>query len=178
MSIKGTFIFIKKDAASRGITVTTKRQYRKLWKAIDIVLKVLTLGKNKTFMTNFTTTLGSVIAFPEGWTEAKVTESDIITLEHELKHVQQYKSLGLGSVWFGFILFSLLYLLVPLPIGLAWFRYKFERDAYATSSRTIRLYGLSRVPDVEYYVEALTGPAYFWAWPFKTQVRKWFLKNM
>jgi len=178
MSVKGTFVFIKKEAAKKGITVTTKQQYRKFWKVLDVILRVVTFGKNKSFMTTFTTTMGNIIAFPEGWSENKVTEYDVITLEHELKHVQQYKKLGLGSVWLGFVIFCILYVFVPLPIGLAWFRYKFERDAYATSGKTILLYGLSCKPNIEYYVDALTGSSYAWAWPFKKRVRRWFLENI
>lgn len=70
---------------------------------------------------------------------------------------------------------GLLFLLVPLPIGFAWFRYKFEREAYKTSYYSALALGLK--PNLDRYVEQLTGPAYFWTWILKKQVKSWFYAN-
>ena len=171
-------IFLTIQGANPSVKIVTKKEYRKLWKILDRLVRICTLGKNKTFLTAFTTTMGDIIAFPETWELDKVNDNDIITLKHELKHVAQYKKLGFGSVWFGFVLFTLLYLLIPFPIGLAWFRYKFERDAYATAWDTVREYRLNGKPNLDFYVECLTGSSYGWAWPFKKSVRTWFLTHI
>ena len=150
-----------------GMKVYSKKdKWHTLWKILDKILKVLSRGKAPSMLTDFTTTLGTRVFFPVDWSIEHATFEDCVTLQHEAIHAQQYKQLG-PLMW-------VLYLLVPLPIGLAYFRYKFERDAYLQSYSAARKYG--NRPDIEHYVRVLSGPDYLWTWP-KKSVRKWFKKH-
>lgn len=160
---------------TRGVRITTKATYKRGWQILDTIWKGLTFGKGKSILTGYTTTVGSTIYFPLGWTKEHANEVDYITFCHELKHVERYKSLGLGSAALGFVIFLILYLFVPLPILFAWFRYAFEREAYLESYNAAKRIGLK--PEIDYYVKLLTGVSYLWAWPFPCLVRRWFLKR-
>lgn len=172
---KKAFDALATKARAKGIKIVSKRTYRPFWKTLDILLKIITLGKAKEFMTHFTTTVGNIIAFPETWREIDADETSYIILRHELKHVDQFKRVGFDNIWFGFILWSIAYLFLPLPVCFAWFRYKFEREAYRESCRATR--ELGRSIDLKFYIDALTGPDYFWAWILRDRVRHWFYRN-
>lgn len=169
------FKALAEKSRAKGIKIVNKRSYRKLWKAIDIILRIITFGKANRFLKDFTTTIGNIIAFQENWDESKAGAVDYITLRHELKHVDQYKRLGFGNVWLGLVFFGIAYLFLPLPTCFAWFRYKFEREAYRESFRAARELGLK--VKLTAYVDALTGPDYFWTWILRKQVSRWFYKN-
>ncbi len=159
-----------------GMRVTSKDQtLRGLWKTVDWILRRITFGKQDGFYTRFTTTLGRTVYFPDGWTIDKAQLYDCITLRHEGRHIQQNLAWGAGNIWLGTLLMGIFYLLFPLPIYFAWFRYKLEREAYRVSYYTAIELGLK--PNLENYVELLTGPKYFWTWHSKKQVRAWFHKN-
>jgi len=159
-----------------GVTIHSKDKKQEwLWKAIDWVLRIVSFGKLKKASTKYTTTLGNRIYYPSGWSIDHITPNDYVILCHELKHVRQYITLGDGSVWCGFIIFILLYLFIPFPIGLAYFRYRFEREAYRISWYTALELGLK--PNLDWYIDALSGSAYLWAWPFKKMVRTWFTQH-
>lgn len=160
---------------TKGVRVTTKDTHRKAWTVLNAIWKGLTLGKGPSLLDNYTTTVGRTIYFPVGWDIQKADELDYVTLCHELKHVEQYRTLGFGIAPLGFVIFLFLYLLVPLPIIFAWFRYYFERAAYLESYEAGKRVGL--LPKIDYYVNVLTGVGYLWAWPFKSLVRRWFLKR-
>ncbi len=85
------------------------------------------------------------------------------TVEHELVHVRQWRKYG--------PLFGLAYLLLPLPLGLSWFRWYFEREAYLVQLRIC--------PDeaeVERLVEVLwRGYGYPWPRPW---MRSWFRRKL
>jgi hypothetical protein len=166
---------VERAYQEQRIIIKTKRSYYDVWKAIDIFLRIITFGKQKKFMTHYTTTVGRTIYFPVGWIRSKASLSDYVTLCHERKHVWRMEKLGLGQMWLGLIIFGLLYFAVFLPVGLAWFRYVFEREAYLESFRACKRAGLT--PDVNFYVKVLTGPDYVWTWPFKKSVRRWFFKH-
>ncbi|MGM3253346.1 hypothetical protein ACS22W_26300, partial [Escherichia coli] len=72
----------------------------------------------------------------------------------------------------------LLYLLVPLPLGLAWFRMRWEREAYAESVRAAwELLGPAYVRRPDYrahLVRVFCSGAYGWMWPFPTSIERWF----
>lgn len=157
------------------ILIKTKRTHYHVWKICDVLFKVLTLGKKKNFLTGFTTTVGRTIYFPITWQRQKANKESYVTLRHERKHVWRMQKLGYGNATIGFIIFCLLYFFVFLPTVLAWFRYVFEREAYVESYKAAKRVGLT--PNVIFYVDAMVGPSYFWAWPFRSSVKKWFYKN-
>ncbi|TXH41509.1 MAG: hypothetical protein E6Q97_37550 [Desulfurellales bacterium] len=68
------------------------------------------------------TTWNGQIFCPDGVADPYSTTWHTI-IEHELVHVAQQKRVG----WW---LFLLLYVALPLPIGFAYFRVKFECEAY------------------------------------------------
>jgi hypothetical protein len=158
-----------------NVRVTNKREKYWLWRCMDVALKILTLGKKKNFLTECTTTFGRTVYFPVDWTPETSDDLDIVILHHELVHVSRIRDLGgEGGAIYGMFWFILAYLFLPFPIGLAWFRYKWEREAYRKSVFIAESLGYK--VDTEIFVQLLSGPDYFWAWPFKKRIRKWFSK--
>ncbi len=143
-----------------------------LMKAIDIFLKVITFGQMKRFMT-FVTTVGTTVYVFEEWSERSTT-SRIIILRHERVHMRQRKK-------YGSFLFTFLYLFFPFPVFFAYYRRKFEMEAYeetmkslvdllpATSKRTLRSSTFK-----EAMVKHFTTAEYFWMWPFKGAISRWY----
>lgn len=159
-----------------GMRVTSKdKELTWLWLAIDKLLRFITFKKMDTFYTGFTTTLGRTVYFPAGWSIENAQVHSCITLRHEACHIKQNLKCGLGSIQLGTVVMGLLYLLFPLPVYFAWFRYKFEREAYRVSYYTAMELGLK--PNIEFYIGLLTGPEYFWTWYSRKQVRAWFRRN-
>ena len=160
-----------------NIEVYAKDQkYADMWYLIGRFLTFISFGKMSTFYTNFTTTLGRGIYFSAGWRIEDADDGDYEVLRHEAKHVRQFIKLGLGSAKLGILVMGFLYLFVFLPAGLAWFRYKLEREAYLESCYARIDLGLN--PNIDHCVELLSGPAYLWAWPFPKKIRRWFKDNL
>lgn len=148
-----------------------RKSESRLMKAADVFLKVVSFGKMNTFMTSFTTTLGTTIYVTESWDHIG-DESKSITLRHERVHMRQARQLTPP-------LFSLLYLFAFLPLFLAYFRARFEREAYEETVRaTCELYGPKAVFDKSFrdrMVKHFTSAEYLWMWPFPKTVEKWFM---
>jgi len=114
---------------------------------------------NRVFLERYWTTLGRTIYYP-----TRVTDplSHPVVLEHELVHVRQWERWG--------VLMWVSYLLLPLPIGLCWFRFRWEREAY--------LVDLAHAPDrdrereIERIVDSLWF-GYGFPWP-RPWMRSWF----
>jgi hypothetical protein len=94
-----------------------------------------------------------------------------VTLRHELIHLRQFRRYTLFGMAF-------LYLLVPLPLGLAWFRARFEWEAYRESIRAAaELHGRAHVEAPAFRERILgqfTSGAYGWMWPFRGQLERWY----
>lgn len=90
-------------------------------------------------------------------------------IEHEMVHVRQMRALK--SPW----VFGVLYALLPLPIGLAYFRWRFEREAMLENIRA-HAPGINRDKNIEFYAAQVSGSWYFWAWP-RSWAMRWFQKN-
>lgn len=148
------------------------------WRALDRLVRIASLGRNKTFLTDYFTTIGPWIGVPAQW-ELIAPAHRVAVLEHELVHVRQCKRFGLGSAILGLPLFGLLYLLAPLPIGLAWFRWRFEREAYVVGIRVkLETHPHERAHLINNATFQLTGGAYAWTWPFPASVRRYFEANV
>ena len=147
-----------------------KKTDSKLMKLIDVCLKVITFGQMKTFMTSLITTLGGKIYVIEKWESTRLVDK-VEILRHERVHMRQAKK-------YGRFLFSFLYLLFPLPIGLAYFRKKFEQEAYEESIRTIYQYHGEKAASSslikEFIISQFTSANYFWMWPFRNNLEKWY----
>lgn len=142
----------------------------RLMKAINIFLKIITFGQMKTFMSSFTTTLDETIYTPEKWPTIP-EDSRVRVLRHELVHMRQKKR-------YTFVGFAFLYLFFPFPIGLAYFRMKFEREAYEVSMRDVaKRHGVESLRNQKYrdaMITHFTGSQYFWMWPFQRSIEKWY----
>lgn len=160
---------LKEAEEQYGVELHTKdSKWTWLWKFIDGFLRLISGGKIDHFYTGYITTIGNKIFFQAGWKKYNVGPIDYVILCHELKHVEQFDK-------YTVILMALLYLLFPLPIGLAYFRYMFEREAFLESYRASLEVNLE--PNVSYYIDQLTGSPYLWAWPFRKYVKRWFYEN-
>lgn len=148
----------------------------KVWfhRAIHYVLMALTFGKMMTYLTDFTTTLGSTVYVPGDW-DAWDEFTRYSTLRHEAVHMRQFKK-------YGRLLMGFLYLFVPLPLGLAWFRARFEKAAYTESIRVEVEYGYDEGFMKEHFrdfiVSAFTSAAYGWMWPFRKSVERWYDRTL
>ena len=99
------------------------------WKALGWIMGRL---GNKTFCTTYATTIGPIVAVPDGWMTR--LDEHKSTMIHERRHVTQYEWCGLGNAWIGIIPMSIL-LVLPLPMGFAWGRWLIERDATVVAMR-------------------------------------------
>ncbi len=124
------------------------------------------------FLSQYATTIGSIIWLPtaagSSWSEADLA----IVLRHEIVHVDQSKK------WTP-LLYAFLYLFIPLPFMLSWFRARFESEAYReTLLASAEYYGLDAIVCPSTYLElfeVFRGPSYGWMWPFRSSFNNWFL---
>lgn len=152
-------------AMDKGVKLVYKETW--FWKLLNYLTIAITFGKNTTFLLAITT-IGKTIAVPRHW-DLYSSQTKLEILVHELVHVAQYKRLTVPGFFF-------IYLLFPLPIGLAFFRYKLEREAYAAEFRVAVAAGADREALIDDVVEQMAGPGYTWAWPFRKSVRAYFEK--
>ena len=162
-------VFYETQEEFPGFQILRKEESA-LMKIIDIVLKVITLGSMRTFMTSFVTTIGVVVFVPKGWDDRE-DESRAATLRHERVHMRQRRAMG------GF-LFVLRYLWWPLPLVFAIGRRNIEQEAYAESLRAwVEYRGTSILDDHNYREHILShfsGSNYFWTWPWRTSLERWY----
>lgn len=113
------------------------------------------------------------IYYPAGMSR-EAAESRTMVIAHERRHFQQADGpftrvpivRGLWNIRWHFA-----YLFLPIPIGLAYFRMKWEVEAFATGY----LAGGSRLSVKEYaewVARNLSGRKYFWAWPHADVVKR------
>jgi hypothetical protein len=142
----------------------------RLHRAIHHALRALTLGRMNSYLDAFQTTIGGTVYVTADWNERDADER-YVTLRHEAVHLRQFRSFTLPGM-------ALLYLLMPLPMGLAWFRARFEKEAYAESIRAAaEVWGPAypRRPEFRRHViEQFLGAAYGWMWPFRGALERWY----
>ncbi len=150
--------------------VVIDKTHSPLSKAIDVLLKVVTLGGQRTYLTQYYTVLGDRLYVPEGFDEVDPINA-VITLRHERIHLRQRRRYTLAGMAF-------IYLLWPLPIGLAYGRARIEWEAYTETLRaTLDLRGEEALRSDALrrrIVEQFTSPAYGWMWPFEKTVERWY----
>ena len=137
---------------------------------VYVLLCIITFGGARgSFMSKFVTTIGSTVYVPDGW-GTWPEEEKVTILRHERVHLRQAKR-------YGHILFSFLYLFFPLPLGLAYFRAKFEKEAYEESMRSdAETYGLTVFNEKykAFITSQFTSSMYGWMWPFKSGIDAWY----
>jgi hypothetical protein len=152
-----------------GFRLVPKRS-SPLSRAIDVTLKLLTLGAQRAYLTRYHTVIGHTLYTPDTWvTTAEVDR--VIVLRHERIHLRQRRRYGLPLMTF-------LYLIPFLPLGLAYGRARLEWEAYSETLRaTAELLGLERARSLtlrEGIVRRFTGGDYGWMWPFRSQIERWY----
>lgn len=155
--------------AREGIIVMPKANSR-FSKVLDVALRIITFGGQSRFMTEFVTTLGKRIYTPTNWHDHPPATRYLI-LRHEAVHVRQFKR----WTWPGM---TLIYLLLPLPMGLAAGRAWLEWEAYReTIIATWQLHGESAARGLEDHIaDRFTGADYAWMWLPGRQVRRWIAR--
>src|SRR5206468_4047382 len=98
-----------------------------LHKAIHYALVIVTFGQMRSYLDAFQTTIGRTIYVTPDWDDWDA-DRRYVTLRHEAVHLRQFRRLTLPVM-------AVLYLFVPLPMGLAYFRARFEKEAYAETIR-------------------------------------------
>ncbi len=130
----------------------------------------LTFGQMRDYLDNYHTTVGQTVYVTGDWAN-RDPDSRYITLRHERVHMRQFRRFTLLGM-------AVLYLLVPLPIGLAYFRARFEKEAYAESMRAAcELHGRDHIEADRYRERILRqfcGPSYLWMWPFRGHLNRWY----
>jgi hypothetical protein len=139
-------------------------------RAIDVALRVVTLGRMRDYLDSYQTTIGKTVYVTADWDDWD-PDRRYVTLRHEAVHLRQFRRLTLPVM-------ALLYLFVPLPMGLAYFRARFEMEAYAESIRAAAEVWGSDYPAQaafrSHVIEQFLGPSYGWMWPFRHRVERWY----
>lgn len=139
-------------------------------RAIDVGLRIITAGAQRHYMTRYHTVIGDTLYVPDAW-HAMSDVARVILLRHERVHLRQRRR-------YRMLPFALLYLLPILPLGLAYFRARFEWEAYRETLRaTAELCGLDAAGDPilrREIVRRFVSADYGWMWPFSRAVERWF----
>ena len=138
------------------------------WRALAYVVHGVTFGgtTRKEFLEDYSTTIGPLIAIPGS--NASVREGLLV---HEANHAADMRKASFGlHPWAGLPLYGIAYLLVFLPLGLAWARYRLELRADTAEWRYELARGQISVEALReraaYRGESLRGGAYGYAWPW------------
>ena len=138
--------------------------------AIDLALRIVTLGGQRHYLTRYHTVIGDTLYVPETW-EQLADLDRVILLRHERVHLRQRRRYG-GP------LMTFLYLVPFFPLGLAYGRARIEWEAYTEMLRaTAELLGPEALRSSELrerIVGRFTGPEYGWMWPFRSVVEAWY----
>jgi len=141
-----------------------------LSKVIDLLLKLVTLGGQSSYLTRYFTVIGDTLFVPPTWQE--MSEIDrVILLRHERVHLRQRRRFGMLGMAF-------LYLIPFFPLGLAYGRARLEWEAYIETLRaTAELKGIEAACSPQIRSEILRrfrGPDYGWMWPFSRTLNRWY----
>ena len=135
---------------------------------LGALMYAVTFGHSNSFML-MVTTIGTTVYVPKDWGKREPA-ARLVTLRHERVHMRQSRTWG--------PLFTVAYLLLPLPILFAWCRTKWEREAYEESMYArVELLGLKSIDNSTYRTHILShfsGPSYFWAWILESSNEKWY----
>jgi hypothetical protein len=142
----------------------------RLSRAIDVALRIVTLGGQRHYLTHYHTVIGDTLYVPDSWNALSDLDR-VILLRHERVHLRQRRRYGAALMTF-------LYLIPFLPLGLAYGRARIEWEAYTETLRaTAELCGLDAARSSELrerIVQRFTGPDYGWMWPFRSMVEGWY----
>jgi hypothetical protein len=141
-----------------------------LHRVIHYALYAVTLGGMRSYLDAFQTTIGATVYVTPDWDDWD-PDRRYVTLRHEAVHIRQFRTFSVPGM-------VVLYVLLPLPMGLAWFRTCFEKAAYAESIRAAaEVWGREFPQRAEYrrhVIQQFTGATYGWMWPFRRSVERWY----
>lgn len=141
-----------------------------LSRAIDVLLRMVTFGGMRTFMTEYHTVIGETLYVPNSWHYMREVDK-VILLRHERVHLRQKRR-------YTFLGMAFIYLVPWFPLGFAYGRARLEWEAYAETLRaTHELLGprAANNPHLRrHIVGRFCGPDYGWMWPFPRQVNQWY----
>lgn len=147
-----------------------KKHESALHRMIHRGLIVITFGQMRAYLTGYQTTIRYRVYVTSDWDDLP-RDDRYITLRHERIHLRQFRRFTTPFM-------ALLYLLIPLPMGLSYFRAQFEKEAYAESIRAAaEVYGRAHVERTSYrdhIIGQFTGPSYGWMWPFRRKMESWY----
>lgn len=150
----------------RVVRKDTSRFHR----TIHYALVGLTFGQMRRYLDSFQTTIGKTVYVTADWDEWTPDER-YVTMRHEAVHLRQFKRYTLPVM-------AVLYVLLPLPMGLAYFRARFEMEAYAETIRAAaEVYGPDYARGDEhrkYVIDQFVGASYGWMWPFRGRLNRWY----
>jgi hypothetical protein len=139
-------------------------------RAIHVILIAVTLGRMRSYLESFQTTIGNTIYVTPDWDLLSV-EQRYVTLRHEAVHLRQFRRWTLPGM-------AICYVLLPLPLGLAWFRARFEKEAYAESVRAAQdVWGRDYVRQPGFrnsIIDQFLSASYGWMWPFRGSMLRWY----
>jgi hypothetical protein len=139
-------------------------------RAIHAALVIVTFGAQRRYLDGYQTTIGQTIYVTSDW-DARSAVERYVTMRHERIHLRQFERYGLALMTF-------LYLLIPFPIGLAWFRARLEWEAYVESIHAqAEVHGRAAAAEPRFrarIVSQFTSGAYGWMWPFRRAVESWY----
>jgi hypothetical protein len=152
-----------------GFRLVRKDQSR--WqRVIHLALIGITLGQMRSYLHSFHTTIGQTVYVTAAWDRCSDDER-YVTLRHEAVHLRQFRRftpLGMAIV----------YLVVPLPLGLAWGRAQLEKEAYAATIRAAAEVWGRQFPAESSFrskiIGQFLGPSYGWMWPFRGALERWY----
>lgn len=157
MASEGSRFAVKALYEANGIHLATKSDS---W-----LLRALRPMLGQRWWERMAVTIGSTVYLPDHIEDPWDYEQ---LLRHEAIHVFQFRRWG--------VLFWLTYLLLPLPAGLAWFRWRWEREAYLTSE-IMGAAPHNRDRMAQWVASLMWSPNYFWAWP-SSWALKWLRKEI
>ncbi len=145
-----------------------KKRGAPLQNAIDVFLRVVTLGGMRTYLTNYHTVLFGTLWVPDHW-DAMSELDKVILLRHERIHLRQRKRMG-------DVLMAFVYIFPIFPLGLAYGRARIEWEAYEETIRaTIEFLGVDAARALKRgLIARFVGPDYGFMWPFPKMVARWF----
>jgi hypothetical protein len=133
-------------------------------------LVVVTFGGMREFLDSYQTTIRKTIYVTSDWDELDPDER-YVTMRHEAVHLRQFRRYTLPGM-------AVLYILLPLPLGLAYFRAHFEKQGYEETIRaSAEVYGHAHVEEEwfrDHIIDQFTGPSYGWMWPFRRRLVSWY----
>jgi hypothetical protein len=143
-----------------------------LQELIHVVLRVVTLGGQRTYLTGYYTAMFGKLWVPDSWDQLGDADRYIL-LRHERVHLRQRRRLG--DVGIAFV-----YLVPFLPLFLAYGRARLEWEAYTETIRaTAEVYGIDAAAHLrERIVGRFVGGDYGWMWPFPRAVNHWFDRTL